>query len=196
MRFEKGHKAATRQRIIDVAAEKFRKDGVAAVGIAGLMGEAGLTHGGFYAHFASKEALLRDALAAAMDRTSQRLDRAGDEAGLEGLIRHYLRPAHRDNPQHGCAIASLAAEIARHEPETREVFAARIDAFTARIAAYLPPGDTGVSTAIGITGILIGTMQLARATPDVTRSNEILNAGTAAALRLVGLTRPLPATTP
>ncbi len=194
MRFEKGHKAATRQRIIDAAAEKFRKDGVAAVGIAGLMGEAGLTHGGFYAHFESKEALIRDALAAAMDRTSQRLNRAGDEAGLEGLIRTYLRRAHRDNPQNGCAIASLGPEIARHEPETREMFARRVEAFTARIAAYLPAEDA--ATAIGITGILIGTLQLARATPDNVRSDQILEAGIAAALKLAGLTRPVPAARP
>jgi AcrR family transcriptional regulator len=194
MRFEKGHKAATRQRIIEVAAAKFRKDGVAAVGIAGLMAEAGLTHGGFYAHFESKEALLRDALAAAMDRTSARLDRAGDVAGLEGLIRTYLRPAHRDNPQKGCAIASLGPEIARHELETREMFAKRIEAFTARIAAYLPAEDA--ATAIGITGILIGTLQLSRATPDEARSDQILEAGIAAALRLAGVTRPAPAATP
>jgi TetR/AcrR family transcriptional repressor of nem operon len=126
MRFEKGHKQATRQRIVETAAAKFRKDGVEAVGIAGLMAEAGLTHGGFYAHFDSKEELVREAISAALDATRARMDRAAlkHEAGLEGIIRSYLRASHRDTPEQGCAIASLSSEIARHEYPTRAAFSA------------------------------------------------------------------------
>jgi TetR/AcrR family transcriptional repressor of nem operon len=186
MRFEKGHKEETRKRIIKVASERFRKDGVEAVGIAGLMAEAGLTHGGFYAHFESKEDLLREAMVAAMDTTRERLNRAAERDGLEGLVRRYLRPSHRDTPQDGCTIASLVAEIARHEPETREVFSRRVEAFLLRIAAHLPalPEAERKPAAIGILGVLLGTLQLSRAVTDPELSDSILENGIRAALRL------------
>lgn len=189
MRFEKGHKQATRERIVETAAAKFRKDGVAAVGIAGLMSEAGLTHGGFYAHFESKEELVREAIASALDATRARMDRAAQkhEAGLEGLIRNYLRASHRDTPEHGCAIASLAAEIARHEHATRAGFSARVTAFRDRIAAYLPqalPPAQNQATATGILSVLIGALQLSRVVTEPELSDMILENGITAALRL------------
>lgn len=186
MRFDKGHKAETRKRIIKVASERFRKDGVEAVGIAGLMAQAGLTHGGFYAHFDSKEALLREAMVAAMDDTRERLTRASGGDGLEWLVRRYLRPSHRDTPEDGCAIASLVAEIARHEPETREVFSTRVEAFLHRIAAQLTalPEPERKPAAIGIFGVMLGTLQLSRAVTDEALSNSVLESGIQAALRL------------
>jgi TetR/AcrR family transcriptional repressor of nem operon len=189
MRFEKGHKAATRQRIIDVASAKFRKEGVAAVGIAGLMADAGLTHGGFYAHFGSKEDLVREAMEAALDSTRERMDRAASEngAGLEGLVRRYLRPAHRDTPEQGCAIASLAAEIARHDISTRTAFSERVSAFLSRIAAQLPSGLSEAArqtTAISILSVMLGALQLSRVVTDAKLSDEILNSGVEAALRI------------
>ncbi len=186
MRFEKGHKEQTRQRIIKVASERFRKDGVEAVGIAGLMAEAGLTHGGFYAHFESKEDLLREAMVAAMDTTRERLNRAAETNGLEGLVRRYLRPSHRDTPQDGCTIASLVAEIARHEPQTRAVFSRRVEAFLARIAAHLPerPEAQKQPAAIGILSVLLGALQLSRAVTDPALSDAILENGIRSALRL------------
>jgi len=195
MRFEKGHKAETRKRIVKVAAARFRKDGVAAVGIAGLMAEAGLTHGGFYAHFESKEALLREAMVAAMDTTRERLNRAAESHGLEGLVRRYLRPSHRDTPEDGCTIASLVAEIARHETATREVFSARVDTFLLRIAAHLTalPEAARKQAAIGILGVMLGTLQLSRAVTDTALSDSVLESGIQAALRLAkptGLAEP------
>lgn len=189
MRFEKGHKQATRQRIVETAAEKFRQNGIAAMGIAGLMAEAGLTHGGFYAHFESKEELVREAIDSALDATRARMDRAAlkHDAGLEGIIRSYLRASHRDTPAQGCAIASLSAEIARHEHATRAGFSTRVTAFIGRIAAYLPetlsPADKqGVAT--GILSVLIGALQLSRVVTDAALSDAILENGITAALRL------------
>jgi AcrR family transcriptional regulator len=187
MRFEKGHKEETRKRIIKVASERFRKDGVEAVGIAGLMAEAGLTHGGFYAHFESKEDLVREAMVAAMDVTRERLNRAAEPpAGLEGLVRRYLRPSHRDTPEQGCAIAALVAEIARHEPETRAVFSGRIEAFLARIVDHLQelPKAERQPAAIGILGVLLGALQLSRAMTDKALSDSVLESGIQSALRL------------
>jgi TetR/AcrR family transcriptional repressor of nem operon len=189
VRFDKGHKEATRQRIIEAAAERFRKDGMAAVGIAGLMADAGLTHGGFYAHFESKEDLLREALAAASDATRQRLTRAAQRnaAGLEGLIRFYLRPEHRDTPAQGCAVSALVPEIARQSETTRAEFTKRLETFLALIAAQLPeivPAARRQATAIGIFGVLLGTLQLARAVTNPDLSDNILESGITAALRL------------
>jgi AcrR family transcriptional regulator len=191
MRFEKGHKAATRQRIVETAGKKFRREGVAAVGIAGLMAEAGLTHGGFYAHFECKEALVREAMDAALDETRARMDRAAETngAGIEGLIRNYLRPSHRDTPERGCAIASLAAEIARHDSQTRAAFGARIEAFLTRLEGHLSPPLSGAEKrqkAIGILAVMLGALQLSRVMVDADSSDEILQSGITAALRLAG----------
>jgi len=192
MRFEKGHKAATRQKIIETAAARFRRDGIAATGIAGLMADAGLTHGGFYAHFGSKEELVRAAMDTAAAATRARLERAGAQApGLEAYIRSYLRPAHRDAPGQGCFIAALGAELARHEPETRAAVSEKIEALLAHIAGQLPAEqtlETRQGTAIGIFGVMSGTLQLARAVADDALSNRILESGIAAALKLADLT--------
>jgi TetR/AcrR family transcriptional repressor of nem operon len=192
MRFEKGHKAATRQKIIETAAARFRKDGIAATGIAGLMADAGLTHGGFYAHFGSKEELVREAMEAAAQASRTRLDRARAKiSGLEGYIGSYLRPAHRDTPEQGCFIAALGAELARHEPETRAAVTDKVAAILARIAAQLPADQSPerrMETAIGIFGVMSGTLQLARTVTDEAMSNKILHSGIAAALKIAGLT--------
>jgi len=191
MRFEKGHKAATRQKIVETAARRFRRDGIAATGIAGLMADAGLTHGGFYAHFASKEDLVREAVDAAAAVTRARLDAMSvQQPGLEAYIRAYLRPAHRDAPERGCVIAALGAELARHERQTRAAFSETVHGVTARIAALLPPSQSAEqrrNTAIGIFGVLSGTLQLARAVPDDAHSATILESGIAAALKLADL---------
>src|SRR5882757_10574747 len=108
MRFEKGHKAATRRHIIDVASKCVRRDGISAAGIAGIMGEAGLTKGAFSPHFESKDALVREALASALEDQQHRLDedqRRGLD--LEGAIRRYLNRAHLEDPAEGCPSAAL-----------------------------------------------------------------------------------------
>ncbi len=195
MRFEKGHKEQTRQRIIETASRKFRKEGVAATGIAGLMAEAGLTHGGFYAHFSSKEDLVRAALEAALDQTRARREKVLNSAKpgpdkLEALIRFYLRPAHRDAPEQGCAAAALISEIARHEPETRATFTARLRGLLAQIASTLPPEMDEAAReqlAIGLFGTLLGCLQMARAVDDPALSDKILESGTQAALAVAGV---------
>jgi len=182
MRFEKGHKEATRRHIVEVASEKFRQEGIGAVGIAGLMADAGLTHGGFYAHFGSKEDLVREALEAGFAGSRLKTD-----AGLETLIKSYLRPSHRDAPAKGCVIAPLISEIARHKRETRAAFTARLQSFLGKIEAQLPPSvssEARAATAIGILGVMLGGLQMSRAVTDKVLSDAILEASAAAALRL------------
>lgn len=191
MRFDKGHKEQTRRRIVETAARRFRKEGVEAVGIAGLMADAGLTHGGFYAHFASKEELVRAALEEASDQGRERRCRLLDKGeNLEGLVRSYLRPVHRDTPELGCAAAALIAEIARHEPETRTAFTARLGELLRQFEAVLPAEmehEQKTRRAIGIFAAMLGALQMARAVTDPALSDKILESGIEAALALANI---------
>jgi len=187
MRYEKGHKDSTRQRIIEVASAQFRTHGVAAAGLAGIMTEAGLTNGAFYAHFSSKEDLVQAVLGNALGRREQTLRAAAESGkGLDALIRDYLSPRHRDDPGHGCPTAAMVAEIARHPKRTRDAFTGRIGAFIDLIAAQLGGSSPHArrKTAIAVYGLMVGTLQLARAVNDKSLSDEILEGGVAAALKL------------
>jgi TetR/AcrR family transcriptional repressor of nem operon len=189
MRYEKGHKDLTRQHILDVASEQFRTHGVAGAGVAGIMSEAGLTNGAFYAHFKSKEDLVQAVLGDALSKREQTLRAVAEGGkGLEGLIRDYLSPRHRDDPGHGCPTAAMVAEIARHPKKTRDAFTGKIGAFVELIAAQIGEGSPGArrKTAIAVYGVMIGTLQLARAVNDRRLSDEILESGVTAALALAG----------
>ncbi|TIT53355.1 MAG: TetR family transcriptional regulator, partial [Mesorhizobium sp.] len=123
MRYEKGRKDASRQRIMDVATERFRSDGIAASGLAGIMGEAGLTNGAFYPHFPSKAALVRESVATALEVQATQIQELLAAGGLSMAIDAYLSAEHRDNPGKGCASAALLPEIAREPADTRQVYA-------------------------------------------------------------------------
>jgi TetR/AcrR family transcriptional repressor of nem operon len=188
MRYAKGHKDETRQHIVEVAAKKFREEGVAAAGIAGLMAEAGLTNGAFYNHFESKEHLVQEAMAHALGKRETAMREAGPGAG-ETFIRNYLSPSHRDGPGQGCFTAALAAEIARHPETTREAFTGAVQRTLGRIGAELPenlPAEEREGRAAAVYGVMIGTLQLARAVTDRALSDRILAGGLEAALTLAG----------
>ena len=187
MRFEKGHKAATRRHIVDVASKCFRRDGVSAAGIAGIMGEAGLTKGAFSPHFESKEALVREALASALADQQYRLDqdqRTGLD--LEGAIRRYLNRAHLEDPAGGCPSAALLPEITREPLSTRQAYGEGLLSYVSTLAALLPDAGSATSgrRAMAIFGLMVGTLQFARAVPDVAQAEQILEGGVEAALHL------------
>lgn len=186
MRYPKGHVDATRKRILKTASRRFRKEGLERAGIADLMKAAGLTHGGFYFHFASKEDLVREAMNEAFDQSSARYVRRGRRGQLEAMVRGYLAPSRRDSTENGCAAAALIAEIARHPVSTRRAFMAKLDHLFDLVGAQLPRGDANMRrrSAIGIFAAMMGTLQLARAEPNPTRSKEILESGIDAALFL------------
>jgi AcrR family transcriptional regulator len=187
MRFEKGHKAATRRHIVDVASKCFRRDGVSAAGIAGIMGEAGLTKGAFSPHFESKEALVREALASALADQQYRLDqdqRTGLD--LEGAIRRYLNRAHLEDPAGGCPSAALLPEITREPLSTRQAYGEGLLSYVSTLAALLPDAGSATSgrRAMAIFGLMVGTLQFARAVADAAQAEQILEGGVEAALHL------------
>lgn len=188
MRYGKGHKAETRRTIIEQASTRYRRDGLSAVGLRALMTDAGLTHGGFYAHFPSRSDLIAEAVGAALQETFEALGEAVAKAppggGADAFIDAYLTTAHRDRPDRGCAGASLAAEIARENGEVRHRFTQGIDAIVRLLADQLPPGGTDqdrMNRASAVFSLLMGALQLSRAVEDPARSSEILTSGRHAA---------------
>jgi TetR/AcrR family transcriptional repressor of nem operon len=131
MRFKPEHREQTRGRIVRSAAVQMRKMGPSALSIADLMRAAVLTHGGFYLHFRSREALVREVLAFAMDQTIGRwpalMDGQSPDEGFAALIDAYLDRHHRDNPGAGCALPAFGAEIGRARAVTRRLFCTKLE---------------------------------------------------------------------
>lgn len=174
MRYDKGHKDASRRRIMEVAGERFRSDGIAASGLAGIMSDAGLTNGAFYPHFKSKAELVRESVAAAMEDQANLMRDLANSGGLEAAIDAYLSAEHRDNPSTGCTLAALLPELAREPAETRGAWAEHFLTAVGRLTAELPPqtGDPE-AVAIGVYATLIGALQLARVAKGTPLSDQV-----------------------
>jgi len=190
MRYEKGHKQETRRKVIETASRRFRRDGIAATGVASLMADAGLTHGGFYAHFASKDDLVAEAVGPSADQPAACEKVCKKLPSLETFVARYLSPAHRDHPEHGCIAAALASEIGRLSPETQARFTASLREVLAEIAQLLPArlsGKTRSDRARAIFSLMMGALQLSRAVNDLALSEGLLLEGRRAALKLAAL---------
>jgi len=178
MRYEKGRKDASRQKIMEVAAERFRADGIAATGLATIMNDAGMTNGAFYPHFKSKADLVRETVAAATGAQSTRFGSFIAEGGLDVALDAYLSPEHRDDPGQGCPLAALLPELARQPLETRRVYADNFLALIRELASALPASTKDPeAVAMAIYATLIGSVQLARAAEGTDLSDRILAAG-------------------
>jgi TetR/AcrR family transcriptional regulator, transcriptional repressor for nem operon len=189
MRYEKGHKETTRQHIVDVASRQFREGGVAAVGIAGIMSAAGLTNGAFYVHFESKEDLVRAVFTDALERRDRGLQgNLERNESLKESIRDYLSVRHRDHAGSGCPTAAMVAEIARHPQKTQEVFTDNVERIIVLIAGRLRSGSAAERRrkAMAIYGVMVGSLQMARAVNDTKLSDEILENALEGALTLAG----------
>ncbi len=187
MRFEKGHKEVTRKRIIEVASKRFRKDGVAASGLAGIMADSGLTNGAFYAHFDSKEELVRESLSSALADQLAQLQQANEAAiDIEGAIRRYLNTSHLEGCEEGCPSAALLPEISRQPVPTRKAYEEQLLAYAKTLATLLPNPKSAQTKrkATAIFSLMVGTLQMARAVSDPLLVEEILEGGVQAALSL------------
>jgi TetR/AcrR family transcriptional repressor of nem operon len=180
------HKRRTRQRILREASHAFREHGLDGVSIPAVMNQAGLTHGGFYAHFASKDALIASSFAEGFGESAERLlDQGADKSpheALAAIIRAYLSRAHRDAPASGCVAPALSAEVARASGEVRAGYTTALRAYAQRLAALLPPSATAdaddaarrETDALTLLAGMAGALQLARAVDDPTLSDAIL----------------------
>jgi len=185
MRYEKGRKDASRRKIIEVASERFRSDGIAATGLATVMADAGLTNGAFYPHFKSKADLVRETVVAAIETQADQMRERLESGGLEGAINAYVSPGHRDSADKGCTLAALLPELARQPPETRSAYADQLLPMMRDIASRLPPEtEDPEATALAIYATLVGTLQLARVVEGTDLSDRILAAGASAARAL------------
>lgn len=187
MRFEKGHKENTRRHIIDVASKRFRRDGIAASGLAGIMAESGLTNGAFYPHFDSKENLVKEALANAL--TTQHSALTNGDTGptdIEDAIRRYLNKCHLLGRDEGCPSAALLPEISRQSDSTRKAYQDAYLAYAEGLANLLPDprSDNSRRKAAAIFALMVGTIQIARAMSAPKLAEDILEDGVQAALKL------------
>ena len=188
MRYGKDQKEATRQRIVEAAGRRFKADGIDGAGVAAVMSDAGLTNGAFYGHFTSKEDLVANVLADQLRAQRQSLDaEARDRAGLEAFIRSYLSPEHRDQCADGCPSAALLDEIARRPAATRQVFTDELMGVINDIASRLDATDVDAArtNALTVFGLMVGTLQLARALTDRDLSDQLLAQGVEAAVKLL-----------
>ena len=188
MRYSREHKQETHDRIVRKASVRLRERGAHGIGVADLMKEAGLTHGGFYAHFDSREALVIEAFGYAMDRSMEHWRKTSEQTApekrLAQIVETYLSPLHRDDPGHGCSIPSLGAEIARESPKTRKAFAAKLDQMIDMMADHVTgvPRKAARKQAIATLAAMAGTLLLARIAGTSELSDEVLKAGKESAL--------------
>jgi TetR/AcrR family transcriptional repressor of nem operon len=188
MRYSREHKLETHARIIKRASVRLREKGAHGIGVADLMKDAGLTHGGFYAHFDSREALVIEAFAYAMDRSTARwrqlVEQMPPDKRLPAIVNSYLTKVHRDDPGHGCAVPSLGAEIARESPKTRKAFLARLEQMMDMLADQIPdvPRNLARKQAMAAVATMMGTLVLARIAGSGEFSDEVLAAGRDAVL--------------
>ena len=184
-------KAASHNRIVNIAAARMRRDGVNGVGVAELMQEAGLTHGGFYRHFSSRDDLVAEAVESALAQGSERAMSAAARGGTQAftaIVDGYLSVVHRDRPESGCAVAGLAQDVSRTDDRARAAYGRQVEKYLDVLAGLTPSADPAADPAAGrrqaylVLSALVGAVAMARAVGDGDLSEEIL-AETAAALK-------------
>jgi TetR/AcrR family transcriptional repressor of nem operon len=183
MRYMKGHGLQTRSRIVAEASHGLRQTGINGMSVADLMKLAGLTHGGFYSHFESREALVIEAFASAMDRTisqwQSHMKEVPAEERFDAFVEAYLKPAHRDDRAGGCVLPALGTDIARSSQKVRRAFARKLDEMIDVVAGLLPRKSPKQARQIATSALatMMGSIALARAVGDNKLSNQILESG-------------------
>ncbi|MDB5434663.1 MAG: TetR/AcrR family transcriptional regulator [Phenylobacterium sp.] len=180
MRYTEAHKEETRKKVVKAAAAAVRAKGPDGVGVAEIMKEVGLTHGGFYAHFPSKEALVAAAIGEAFDQGRRRFGRiTGDLKGLEAFaafLESYVSMEHRAYPERGCPVATIVSDLPRQGAAVRTVFDAGVTGLISRIAAWLPGDD--IQERQDLAGSLVvemaGAVSLSRAVSDEAMAERFL----------------------
>ena len=178
-------KAASHDRILDIAAARIRRDGTGSLAVAELMKEAGLTHGGFYRHFDSREQLIAEAAQRALTQGSEwtmASGKLGGQRGFTALVDGYLSAWHRDHPEAGCGVAGVAADAARAGGPARGSYTRQVRECLAVIADLIddPDRQAGEREAVLTLSALVGAISMARAVDDPDLSEQILTDAAAA----------------
>lgn len=176
MRKSRLETAQTRQRIVEAASVEFRLNGIDGTGLAGLMAAAGLTHGGFYRHFESKDQVVAQACEVAVESLVTELAGVGEVGGFDALVGHYLSTEHRDALEKSCPYAALGGELVRSEQEVKEVATAGLERVIDLLAAQSAPqeGDAARAHAIAAFCTMMGALTLSRMVSRPELSVEIL----------------------
>ncbi|MEO4049432.1 TetR/AcrR family transcriptional regulator [Pseudomonas sp. CAU 1711] len=173
MRYPEDHKAKTYQRILDEAALRFRRDGVLATGLQPLMKALGLTHGGFYAHFKSKDDLVEKALQQSIDQLQGSIaEIESSPRPLQAFIGRYLSDAHRAAPGAGCPLPTISAELGQHgqpSPITDKVVRERLELIASNLR-----GDNAEAESALVLSALIGALVLSRSVADEELAKRLL----------------------
>ena len=171
MKISKAQASENRDRIVQAASQLFRERGFDGVAVGEVTKAAGFTHGGFYNHFQSKEALAAEAVTQAFDTMAQQRQRARD---LPELLTHYLSQAARKAPGKSCPAAALGGDVGRQDETVRHAFGGGLDQMIASIEARLPDGSDRRARALGLVTRMAGALMLARAAPDGPLADELL----------------------
>ena len=180
MRYGSEHKAQTRSRVVQEAAAAIRSEGVERIGVAQIMARAGLTHGGFYAHFESKDDLVAQAVEYMFeDRYAtffKHLDDPDPRAALKRFVESYLSMRHRDAPDRGCPIPGLAGQVAHLPERARNRFQLAIDRLTDGVATLLERAgeDNAADTALNVVSEMVGAIAVARTLADKEKAERLL----------------------
>lgn len=196
MRYSARHKLDTRRKIVEAAARQFRERGLDAVSVADVMSAAGLTHGGFYAHFDSKDELIAEALQSGRGGSAEKLRTVAAEAApgqaLAAMVASYLSTGHRARQAQGCVLAALGPEAGRHTPTARHVLAERSRDLAGAFLPYLHgrSGQAKEDEALAVTACLVGGMILSRLEEDGAAGERVLAACRSFVLNGVGAGAP------
>ncbi|GGC98936.1 TetR/AcrR family transcriptional regulator [Undibacterium terreum] len=178
MGHSKAEKAKSHERIVKVAAQRFRETGVDGIGLADLMKDAGLTHGGFYRHFDSREGLVAEAIECALQDGGKAVAAIANikQAPLAAVIDGYLSPVHRDQLASSCAVTTLAGDVARSNDRARSAYTKQVGIYLDLLNSLIPDKKDEARRAKAITALstLVGAVSLARAVNDDQLSAEIL----------------------
>jgi TetR/AcrR family transcriptional repressor of nem operon len=177
MKVTRAQAEENRERILDNAAQLFRERGFDGVGLNDLMQSAGLTRGGFYGHFESKDDLAAQATRRALQTNREQWKQQADHS-LQAWVRTYLSDAHRDHPGAGCGLVALAGDAARGGPAVKEAFGEGVDSLTQTLQRGMPAATAGErrEQALALLSTLVGSLLLSRAVGDTGLSRELREA--------------------
>lgn len=180
MRYSPGHKAEIHQRIVTDASRRLRTEGLAGAGVAAVMRDNGLTHGGFYKHFESKDDLLIESLRVAFADIGDRLARAAEKShrasAWRSIVKLYLSAEHCDHAECGCPLAALASELGRADRKMRAQILAEIMQYKSRMVPFMPGRRTAdkESSFLSIFSTMIGAIEIARILPEPDMREKVL----------------------